>query len=374
MLHYQPSNEVYWYKYELYGNQMKEGHRDSRLSEYSKNLMYLLRAKDPSRVLHGSRHSKIPASAKFPAQEGSAPANPAALLFLFDSFAQQLCVDAPAGTALAIPVAELPLSRGSPYSKAQQCSSPTECSKEEQKQAYAHGTEQQQQQQQVPSFKGCPHFQQTHQASRLQLASTSIVVHRQAHALVKPANPAKEGRGKRTALLPEQLASHFEAWSPQPLTEAPQARAVHAVVRLMRSESCKAATLCLRTMPEPSTHPSLKPIPKRMIWPVPAWLLHIWVLSTFKRIVMISCKDACDLQEMEGHELEQTLDQGGPLSAYACRVRMSDVHLDPATGRERGTGRGRDTLIKCLHQSCAMSCAVQHVDPVHSLECPSTEV
>lgn len=49
MVHHQPSNEVYWFKYEMSGGLVKGGHRDGRLSEYSKNLMYLLRAKDPVR-------------------------------------------------------------------------------------------------------------------------------------------------------------------------------------------------------------------------------------------------------------------------------------------------------------------------------------
>jgi hypothetical protein len=47
MVHHQPSNEVYWYKYQF--SQHREGHRDARLSEASKNLMYLLRARDPAR-------------------------------------------------------------------------------------------------------------------------------------------------------------------------------------------------------------------------------------------------------------------------------------------------------------------------------------
>ncbi len=49
MAHHQLSNEVYWYKYEFAGNVMQETHRDCRLSEYSKNLMYILRAKNPTR-------------------------------------------------------------------------------------------------------------------------------------------------------------------------------------------------------------------------------------------------------------------------------------------------------------------------------------
>lgn len=49
MIWHQLSNEVYWYKYEYAGNVLTETQRDSRLSDYSKNLMYLLRAKDPNR-------------------------------------------------------------------------------------------------------------------------------------------------------------------------------------------------------------------------------------------------------------------------------------------------------------------------------------
>lgn len=56
MVHYQPSNEVYWYKYEFAGGQTKGAHRDGRLSEYSKNLMYLLRAKDPARCAACTPH------------------------------------------------------------------------------------------------------------------------------------------------------------------------------------------------------------------------------------------------------------------------------------------------------------------------------
>ncbi|KAG2486199.1 hypothetical protein HYH03_015161 [Edaphochlamys debaryana] len=49
LVHYQPSNEVYWFKYELAGGQQAAGHRDARLSDYSRNLIYLLRAADPHR-------------------------------------------------------------------------------------------------------------------------------------------------------------------------------------------------------------------------------------------------------------------------------------------------------------------------------------
>lgn len=44
----QESNLTQWYKYR-YTTDRKEGHRDGRLSEYSKNLLYILRAKDPQR-------------------------------------------------------------------------------------------------------------------------------------------------------------------------------------------------------------------------------------------------------------------------------------------------------------------------------------
>lgn len=51
MVHHQLSNEVYWYRYEFDGNSAAaaESHRDSRLSEHAKNLLYILRAKDPAR-------------------------------------------------------------------------------------------------------------------------------------------------------------------------------------------------------------------------------------------------------------------------------------------------------------------------------------
>ncbi|KAG2437603.1 hypothetical protein HYH02_011243 [Chlamydomonas schloesseri] len=51
MLHHQASNEVYWYKYAFAGGQpgVRGGHRDGRLSDYSRNLAYLMRAKDPTR-------------------------------------------------------------------------------------------------------------------------------------------------------------------------------------------------------------------------------------------------------------------------------------------------------------------------------------
>ncbi|EFJ42573.1 hypothetical protein VOLCADRAFT_107208 [Volvox carteri f. nagariensis] len=49
MVHYQPSNEVYWFKYEFAGAQMHGSHRDARLSDYTRNLMYIMRAKDPKR-------------------------------------------------------------------------------------------------------------------------------------------------------------------------------------------------------------------------------------------------------------------------------------------------------------------------------------
>ncbi|KAG2429292.1 hypothetical protein HXX76_011060 [Chlamydomonas incerta] len=51
LLHHQPSNEVYWYKYAFAGGQPggRGGHRDGRLSDYSRNLAYIMRAKDPAR-------------------------------------------------------------------------------------------------------------------------------------------------------------------------------------------------------------------------------------------------------------------------------------------------------------------------------------
>ncbi|GIL49442.1 hypothetical protein Vafri_5773 [Volvox africanus] len=49
MVHYQPSNEVYWFKYEFAGSQTRGSHRDARLSDYTRNLIYLMRAKDPKR-------------------------------------------------------------------------------------------------------------------------------------------------------------------------------------------------------------------------------------------------------------------------------------------------------------------------------------
>ncbi|GLC34890.1 hypothetical protein PLESTM_000250800 [Pleodorina starrii] len=49
MVHYQPSNEVYWFKYEFAGAATHGSHRDARLSDYTRNLMYLMRAKDPKR-------------------------------------------------------------------------------------------------------------------------------------------------------------------------------------------------------------------------------------------------------------------------------------------------------------------------------------
>lgn len=51
MVHHQLSNEVYWFKYEFAGGQLRGSHRDSRLSDYTKNLMYLMRAKDPKRCV-----------------------------------------------------------------------------------------------------------------------------------------------------------------------------------------------------------------------------------------------------------------------------------------------------------------------------------
>jgi hypothetical protein len=48
-VHYQRSNEVYWYKYEFAAEQRRGGHRDARLSDYARNLLYVLRAADPAR-------------------------------------------------------------------------------------------------------------------------------------------------------------------------------------------------------------------------------------------------------------------------------------------------------------------------------------
>jgi hypothetical protein len=47
MVHYQPSNEVYWYRYALAADQTMASHRDGRLSDYARNLLYVLRATDP---------------------------------------------------------------------------------------------------------------------------------------------------------------------------------------------------------------------------------------------------------------------------------------------------------------------------------------
>ena len=51
MVHHQLSNEVFWYKYEFDGNSAaaQDSHRDARLSEHAKNLLYIMRAKDPSK-------------------------------------------------------------------------------------------------------------------------------------------------------------------------------------------------------------------------------------------------------------------------------------------------------------------------------------
>nr|8A22_Yc Chain Yc, mS109 [Polytomella magna]8APN_Yc Chain Yc, mS109 [Polytomella magna]8APO_Yc Chain Yc, mS109 [Polytomella magna] len=47
MVWHQLKNEVYWYRYEFAGQTTEQSHRDSRLSDYTKNLIYLLRAKNP---------------------------------------------------------------------------------------------------------------------------------------------------------------------------------------------------------------------------------------------------------------------------------------------------------------------------------------
>uniref|UniRef100_A0A7S0VA47 Uncharacterized protein n=1 Tax=Polytomella parva TaxID=51329 RepID=A0A7S0VA47_9CHLO len=49
MIWHQLNNESYWYRYEFAGQATEQSHRDSRLSDYTKNLIYLLRAKDPKR-------------------------------------------------------------------------------------------------------------------------------------------------------------------------------------------------------------------------------------------------------------------------------------------------------------------------------------
>lgn len=48
MIHHSLTNEVYWFKYEFSGQSVSATHRNGRLSDYSKNLMYLLRASDPA--------------------------------------------------------------------------------------------------------------------------------------------------------------------------------------------------------------------------------------------------------------------------------------------------------------------------------------
>jgi hypothetical protein len=49
LLHEQFRSQVSWYKYEFAGNELAESHRDGRLSDYARNLLYVLRAKDPAR-------------------------------------------------------------------------------------------------------------------------------------------------------------------------------------------------------------------------------------------------------------------------------------------------------------------------------------
>lgn len=47
---HQSSNEVSWFRYAVAGKQLLPAmHMDARLSDHSKNHMYLLRAKDPQR-------------------------------------------------------------------------------------------------------------------------------------------------------------------------------------------------------------------------------------------------------------------------------------------------------------------------------------
>jgi hypothetical protein len=47
---HQTSTDVSWYRYAIAGpDQLPYMHMDSRLSDHSKNLMYLLRCKDPER-------------------------------------------------------------------------------------------------------------------------------------------------------------------------------------------------------------------------------------------------------------------------------------------------------------------------------------
>jgi hypothetical protein len=49
-LWHQQTNEVHWYRYSIAGrDQLPNMHMDSRLSDHSKNIMYLLRCKDPQR-------------------------------------------------------------------------------------------------------------------------------------------------------------------------------------------------------------------------------------------------------------------------------------------------------------------------------------
>ncbi|GFR43188.1 hypothetical protein Agub_g4180 [Astrephomene gubernaculifera] len=48
MIHHQSKNEVYWFKHEFAGGRAGS-HRDARLSDYTRNLIYLLRAKDSKR-------------------------------------------------------------------------------------------------------------------------------------------------------------------------------------------------------------------------------------------------------------------------------------------------------------------------------------
>lgn len=41
--------QVYWYKYDHTGGALAESHRDGRLSDYTRNLIYILRASNPKK-------------------------------------------------------------------------------------------------------------------------------------------------------------------------------------------------------------------------------------------------------------------------------------------------------------------------------------
>lgn len=78
MVHHQASNEVYWYKYEYAGNMLQETHRDCRLSEQAKNLIYILRAKDPNRS--GAGNDTFKGQLCFQASSSSSAAAPSTAL------------------------------------------------------------------------------------------------------------------------------------------------------------------------------------------------------------------------------------------------------------------------------------------------------